>query len=362
VRTKKTTLFAIITVICLNASAEQNVAQAGEGYEHLENTSPFKTDGQGFYFYTPLQEKQKEQEEEPAPPAPPAEAPKPEPEAPKPNPIPDGPKAFSAAWIRINLPKYQEAAMDSCAGGATAPECRVATKAYMYVQQTGLDMAARFAQSFAMVTVGDAFLDPASSERSSTSGRLANNSEQKKSTMEIYERLSQTTGLIYIYRSDCPYSKKFSPQLKQFERETGMAVLPIAMDNAPPPGAHWDNWRPNNGLAEQLSVTSVPALFMLGPNNEIEPITLGIISRDELYRRTTMVGMRMGLISQEAYQSTAYAYDTKDVRLIDIVDREGFKANDGFIDPEQILDFVATATEFTVKNSAATTLVGDYRK
>lgn len=358
-RNKKTALLTLITVICLHASAEQDVAQPGEGYEHLENTSPFKTDGQGFYFYTPLQLKE---QEEPTPPTPPAEAPKPEPEAPKPSPVPVGPKAFSSAWIRINLPKYQEAAMDSCAGGVTSQKCRVATKAYMYVQQTGLDMAARFAQSFAMVTVGDTFLDPASAERSSAGGRFANDIEQAKATQEIYDRLSQTTGLIYFYRSDCPYSKKFSPQLKQFEKETGMAVLPIAMDNAPPPGAHWDNWRPNNGLAEQLNVTAVPAVFMLGPNNEIEPITLGIIARDELYRRTTMVGMRMGLISEDAYKSTSYAYDTKDVRLIDIVDTDGFETNDGFIDPNYILDFVATATEFTVKNSAATILVGDFRE
>lgn len=124
--------------------------------------------------------------------------------------------------------------------------------------------------------------------------------EQAQATQDIYERLSQTTGLIYVYRSDCPYCKRFSPRLKQFEAETNMTVLPIALDNRPPPGTHWDNWRPNNGLAEQLNVTAVPAVFMLGPNNEIEPITLGIITRDELYSRTTMAGMRMGLISQEA--------------------------------------------------------------
>jgi conjugal transfer pilus assembly protein TraF len=135
--------------------------------------------------------------------------------------------------------------------------------------------------------------------------------EQELATHKIYTQLSQATGLIYFYRSDCPYCKRFSPELKQFQQETGMTVLPIALDNAPPPGAHWDNWRPNNGLAEQLNATTVPAVFMLGPNDVIEPITLGLIDLNELYRRTTIAGIRMGLITEEAFKSTAYADATE---------------------------------------------------
>lgn len=97
--------------------------------------------GDGYYWY-----KQDPEEEKPAPPPKPASAAAPSAPASKP-----GPKALSAEWMRANLPKLLDAAVDNPTTENVAN--------YMYAQRVLLDKSQNFSSKVKEVVALDPFLD-----------------------------------------------------------------------------------------------------------------------------------------------------------------------------------------------------------
>jgi len=356
----KTHIFTLLTantifLVC-SACFAGTLTSPGDGYDNAPEASPFETGANGFFWYSPMDDIEEPLKElEPTPPIP--EAPKPEQPA-----QPAGPAPFSALWVKDNLPKYKMTAIDACGATDRNDEaCSHSIRAYMYIQQLALDKSVRFAQAFAIESIGDPYLDPSYGEGVSAYGRSEGKREREGVTANAYEIISKKSGLFYFYRSDCPYCRKFSPNLKSFENQSGISIQPIALDNLPPPGIHWDNWKPNNGIAERLQVTAVPALYIMDENQNVQPITLGVITLQELKRRTLIVASRMGIISQEQYQQSLYAYDTNSNRLQDSLDEKAFtnlpSDESNYIDPESIINFIQSGNSGSIE----ATLLEDYQ-
>lgn len=86
--------------------------------------------------------------------------------------------------------------------------------------------------------------------------------------------ISDEKGLIFFFRSDCPYCHKFSPVLKRFSDEYGFTVIPVSLDGPGLPEFPYP--KKNVGLGHKLNVTSVPAVFMVNPDeNELAPVGYG---------------------------------------------------------------------------------------
>lgn len=96
--------------------------------------------------------------------------------------------------------------------------------------------------------------------------------------------LAETHGLIFIFRSDCPYCRRFAPILKRFEQAFGMLVFPVSLDGKGLP--EYPDPQADNGTAARLNASVVPALYLTAPaRREIRPVGFGLMALGDLVER-----------------------------------------------------------------------------
>ena len=108
--------------------------------------------------------------------------------------------------------------------------------------------------------------------------------QQRDKQAQAVRNLASTHGLLFIFRSDCPYCHRLAPILKRFEQEYGMTVFPVSLDGRGLP--EYPNPQPDNGIATRLNASMVPALYLSAPSKrQIRPIGFGVMAMNELVER-----------------------------------------------------------------------------
>lgn len=159
-------------------------------------------------------------------------------------------------------------------------------KKYMFMQQRLMNQASTFSDVWRRVVWQTPELD-----YSAQGGRPTNNTaltaydenlgEKQRNTVR---QLGKTHGLFFFFSGDCGYCHKFATILKRFEQTYGITVFPISLDGGGLP--EFPNPSVNNGIAQQLNVRQVPALFLAVPGSkEVTPIATGVIADSELLNR-----------------------------------------------------------------------------
>ena len=108
--------------------------------------------------------------------------------------------------------------------------------------------------------------------------------QQQSRQAQVVRNLASTHGLIFIFRSDCPYCHRFAPILKRFEQDFGMTVFPVSLDGRGLP--EYPNPQMDNGIATRLNASVVPALYLTAPSKrQIRPIGFGVMAMTDLVER-----------------------------------------------------------------------------
>jgi conjugal transfer pilus assembly protein TraF len=107
---------------------------------------------------------------------------------------------------------------------------------------------------------------------------------QRERQAQAIRALAATHGLLFIFRSDCPYCHRFAPILKRFEQEFGVQVFPVSLDGRGLP--EYPNPQPDNGIATRLNASTVPALYLTAPSKrQIRPVGFGLMALTDLVER-----------------------------------------------------------------------------
>lgn len=258
----------------------------------------------GFFYYRDPRITPTPSPEEPPPETAAAPTPEPQPSAPPATPAPTpGPPEFSTAWIRENLPRYLDRAIDD-----PTPEN---VRAYMALQRVSLDKAERFSEVSQQVVIGESMLDESFRRPLNSFGALEQTRVADSLRASVFASLKDEVGVFYFYRADCGYCVRQGPILKSLADEFGFRVTAVSMDGQPPPSGDFPGYLLNEGQAEALGVQSTPAIFLARPSTgEITPISQGMLSLSDLIDRTLLVSHRNGWISDEQYESTRAVDDT----------------------------------------------------
>jgi conjugal transfer pilus assembly protein TraF len=238
---------------------------------------------------------------EPAPAAPP---PPPAPVAPPPPPVetheatPAGPTPLSSEWLEANLEGYRRRAIDD-----PSPDN---VRAFLLLQRVAMDKAQTFANAVQEVTLGDPLLDATFERPLAPFATQAVDREAFEAKVALLNLLSDELGLVFFYRSDCPYCDQQAPVLEALTAQTGLEVLPVALDGAPmPSGAYAASFVPDRGQAAAFGVTTTPTLFLLRPRDgEARRVAEGLLPANDLMERVLMTARQMGAISEEAWEAT----------------------------------------------------------
>lgn len=203
------------------------------------------------------------------------------------------PLPLSTAWLRDNIQKYMDRAMDD-----PSP---VNLELYGLLQRMALDKADRFANSYTQQIASNPALDE--SARTAINGvgktaRVAFMTEQKK---KVLTKLSTKAGLYFFFRSDCPYCHKQAPLLQMLQARYGLKILPISLDGGPLQTGDYPQYVVDNGQAAKLGVKTTPTLVLFQPPGITSMVSVNLRSLPELEQRLLDVGLTKNIITKAEY-------------------------------------------------------------
>lgn len=113
-----------------------------------------------------------------------------------------------------------------------------------------------------------------------------NNSAYRSAMIQaqVMNDISRGHGLVFFFRSDCPYCKQTARALKEIERRYGVEVVAATLDGAGLP--EYPQYRDGRNLGDKWGVTAVPALFIADKNTlEHAPVGYGVMSLEQIIAR-----------------------------------------------------------------------------
>jgi len=278
-------VFAIFALVATAASPWGSVRSEGYFDRHAE----------GWFWYR----------DPPAPPEPKEPPPPSPPEAPPPPPVkieappsvsPPPPPFGSAAWLRENMPRFRDRAIDD-----PNPDN---VRAYYVVQRLALDKASAFTDMAQRVVIGDPLLDETMRRPTATAGANKMNAVAGEATDAQLKAIAGTAGIWFFFRSDCPYCSQQAPILKMLERAYGFDVVAISLDGGALPGNDFPNFKRDDGHAAQLGVERTPTIYLVRPPDGFQQIAGGMVSLQDLRRRILTASLNAGWIDQKAFDAT----------------------------------------------------------
>ena len=245
-------------------------------------------DAGGWHFYeTPPPPRQKPVEPDPQP--------QPQPSlTPAPPPASGEPAALSTAWLRENMQRFQDAAIDN-----PTPEN---VELVAYLQRLAMDRAEKYAQATQLVPINNPALDEYARSPITAPQRAAAESAMTTAKQAALSKLASRIGLWYFYSSTCPYCARQEPILEIVQSRAGMNVLPISLDGGPPAsGAAW-SYVVNQGQAERLGVMTTPTLVVADTETgELHNLAAGLRAVSEIETRLLQLGLQQGWLTAAEY-------------------------------------------------------------
>jgi len=227
--------------------------------------------GRGWYWYEVLEP---DEEETPAPEASP--------------PVAAASTALSPREILAEQGERWEDAMAAAVLEPTPENLR----AYMELTAAMQDQAQGFATSFQRHLWVAPEFDTSLQRPVAPEALMAANEVELETQVRQLEAIAERRGLIYFFRSDCPYCVRFSPIVARFAAAHGFTIIPVTMDGKGLPD--FPTPEPNVALAGQLGVETVPAVYLVDPEeNRIAPVAFGFrdwmtLSVQVIHASTTM--------------------------------------------------------------------------
>lgn len=155
---------------------------------------------------------------------------------------------------------------------------------YIEANQFMLDKSTVFADQWRRVVYQNPKYDYSLKSPSNNSA-IKVQSEVKADQLENYlKNLSKEQGLIFFFRSDCPYCHKMAPTLKLLSDKFGIEVLGVTIDGGGLPD--FPNPVDGRAVAQNWGIDKVPATFIASKRTkEHAPIGFGVMSFNEVIER-----------------------------------------------------------------------------
>lgn len=160
--------------------------------------------------------------------------------------------------------------------------------AYIIAQKALMDQSQRFSESWQQVVMTTPALDETLIHPVDQNALHVYYEEKNKEISKRIKALSQSYGLFFFFKKECPYCHRFAPVVKRFAEKHGWSVLAISLDGGSLP--EFPYARQDNGIAGRLQVAHVPALIALhSSSGKTIPLAYGLISESEIERRVELL-------------------------------------------------------------------------
>lgn len=259
--------------------ASYATADASNGDRWLDRKS------EGWFWYNAEPESTDPEEVKPAPK---------EPVSTSPPPPKSGPAPLSSAWIRENIQVYLDAALDN-----PTPEN---VGAFLYIQRYAMDKSFAFMDASQEVTLGNSALDEISRRPTATFANRKLDETATANNKHIIDKISSSAG-IFFFMDGSDASVTQTGVLDMLQRNYQFDIVKIAAVDMPP-GHYEPGVRKDSGHANQMGVTSLPAIVLLRSNGLFDIVSQAPVSYSDLQKRILVGAKRLGIISEAEFNST----------------------------------------------------------
>ncbi len=161
-------------------------------------------------------------------------------------------------------------------------------KAYQDMQMKVMNQSEAFSRAWVMNVFMNPSLDENVKNPSAQSARFVVYEKERQKTQSIIQELKNSYGLFYFYSGSCAYCKAFNSLVKLFADKYGWEVMAISLDGSP--SDVFLNWQPDNGIAQQWNVQTVPTVFAINPKTDhVIPVANGFTAIDEMEKRIVTI-------------------------------------------------------------------------
>ncbi len=168
-----------------------------------------------------------------------------------------------------------------------------------------MDKASRFAAATQRAVQLDPFLDEITQRPiANFAANLVNAQTAKQRAALLAEASPRQAGVLFFFRSDCPYCEAQAPLLTTLGDRHGFSVLAVSLDGAPLPNGLFPAYRRDAGQAQALGVVSTPALFLARPPDRVVPLAQGLLSLSQLEERLITAALEAGWITDAEFTLT----------------------------------------------------------
>lgn len=269
---------ALVAVVALVAPTIVEAQQTINTNKPKVSEGKYGRGQEGWFFYKDPPEAQKPKDQKPQDQA--------KPKAPQ-------QKVLSADWLRENLPKYRNLAIDN--------PTKDNVELYLLMQKLAMDKAEQFALAARKYAQQNPGIDETVQNPTATISRRAMAEEQENRMDSVIRLIAKRAGIYYFFRSDCPYCHKQNPMLEIMTRVTGMTFLPISVDGLPSEDGMLANWRPDQGQAAYLGVEKTPTMYLVEPGGKVLLLSVGVRSMPDLKERIIQLAADNQWITKEQY-------------------------------------------------------------
>lgn len=218
------------------------------------------------------------------PPSPPPQAPAQTPAA------PDRVPTFSVKWLRENLDKLRDVAIDD-----PSPEN---VRAYYYAQRVMLDKADKFATASQQVVLSDPYLDENNNFPYASTARNSVMKLRDSAKKEGLKYLTEKVGLWFFFDSKCSFCSMQLSVVKHLAQDYGFLVKAISLDGKSLPGLDLPVVR-DQGQFRNLNLSVTPSLVMVVPPKTFLVVSQGVLSDESADDRILTIAASQKLLPDE---------------------------------------------------------------
>ena len=200
---------------------------------------------------------------------------------------------LTTAWLRINLPRYLDLAIDNPTPSNVL--------AYLYLQRLVMDRSQRFSDAVREAVTGNPLLDEVSRRSVSSFGAAIRDQESAIAKDALLRLLKDRISLIYVFDPADPGSSSFSKIIGSLRDEYGIYVRAARTGENDDGSGYFTDAASGGHLPAVLGIAVLPAVYVYTGSSDLIPLVQGYISRTELADRLLLVSHREGIVSDQEY-------------------------------------------------------------
>lgn len=240
----------------------------------------YERKSEGWFWY-------KDPKDQPPPKKAPPKAPPPA--GPAKTPAPAKVEPFSSSWLRENMPKLLERAVDN--------PTEENVQAYLYAQRVALDKSQVYAEKARQVVNSDPLLDENNRVPLATYAKATFLNGIAKGRTEALSHLSKVGGIWVFFDAKCEYCKAQIYSAQQLAKRYGFHVKYISVDGSAMPGL--PSFVKDNGHAKMLNLRLTPTTVFVVPPKGYFVVSQGLMAEDQLGERIVFAADSQNLLPQD---------------------------------------------------------------